>query len=159
MGMTMPRYATLFLALSLCGCASAPKAPPSDPAAVALERSAAEVSRSITNLAEVEQYDRFKRMSSQPRVYSQVADMSEVVSIPWDGPIEAAVRKLAAQSGYSTKVIGRAPVIPVLVRLGADPASVSDHLRNVGYQAGSRADVTVYPDQKIVELSYSDAGL
>ncbi|MGX9960635.1 DotD/TraH family lipoprotein [Xanthomonas euvesicatoria] len=148
---------TLLVALALGGCASTPKPTP-DPAELALKRSAAEVSRSITDLAEVEQYDRFRRMPAQPRVYDQVQDMEQVVSMEWDGPIETVVRRLAAESGYTAKVIGRAPVIPVLVRLTGSPATVSDHLRNVGYQAGARADVTIYTDRKIVELSYNDAG-
>ena len=155
----MPRYVPLLLMLCAGGCASGPQAQSPDPAALALERSAAEVSRSITALAEVEQYDRFKQMPGRPRVYTQVADMSQVVAMPWDGPIEAAARRLASESGYALKVVGRPPVIPVLVRLTDAPATVSDHLRNVGLQAGSRADVVVYPDKKVVELGYSDAGL
>lgn len=148
------------LAATLAACASAPPAPAtSDATVVALNRSAAEVSRSITALAEVEQYDRFKRLPNQPGVYEQVPGMTQVVTMPWDGPAEAAARQLASQSGYTFKVSGKPPVIPVLVQLGTDPATISDLLRNVGLQAGARADVLVYPAQRIVELRYTDVGL
>lgn len=145
---------------TLAACASnkpAPSAP--DTTLVALDRSAAEVSRSITALAEVEQYDRFKRLSDQPSVYEQVPGMTQIVTMPWDGPAEAAARQLATQAGYTFKVAGRAPVIPVLVQLSNQPATISDLLRNVGLQAGARADIFVYPAQRIVELRYSDAGI
>lgn len=144
--------------LSACATPPPTQAAP-DSTLVALDRSAAAVSNSITALAEVEQYDRFKRVPNQPRVYEQVADMTQVVTMPWDGPVEAAVRQLAQQAGYTLKVAGRPPVIPVLVQLTKEPATISDLMRNVGLQAGSRADVLVYPGQKIVELRYSDAGI
>lgn len=155
-------FAAAALATLLAGCASAPRQappPPTDPTLAALDRSAAEVSRSITALAEVEQYDRFKREPQQPRSYEQVKDMTQVVTMPWEGPVEAAVRQLAQHAGYTLKVIGRSPVIPILVQIGAQPATVSDLLRNVGLQAGARADVIVYPEQRIVELRYSDAAI
>lgn len=145
---------------TLAGCAGHRPTPPApDATLVALDRSAAEVSRSITALAEVEQYDRFKRLPNQPSVYEQVPGMSQLVTIPWDGPIEAAVRQLATQAGFNFKVAGKPPVIPVLVQLTNQPASISDLLRNLGLQAGTRADVYVYPAQRIVELRYSDAGI
>lgn len=152
--------AALAAATTLAACASNPPAPSTpDPTLTAIDRSAAEVSRSITALAEVEQYDRFKRMPGQPRNFEQIPDMAQTVSMPWDGPVEAAVRQLARQAGYTFKLAGRPPVIPVLVQLPDQPASISDLLRNVGLQAGSRADVFVYPGQRIVELRYSDAGI
>ncbi|CAN7532259.1 DotD/TraH family lipoprotein [Pseudoxanthomonas sp. LjRoot168] len=145
----------------MAGCATTkPTGPaPVDSTTQAIERSATDISQSLVRLAEVEQYDRLRQMPDQPKAYTQVPDMLQMVSIPWDGPIEAAVRKLAKEAGYTPKILGRAPVIPVLVRIGTEPASVSDHLRNVGYQAGSRADVVVYPAKKVVELSYNDVGL
>lgn len=144
----------------LAACASTPPVPAAaDSTLLALDRSAAEVSRSITALAEVEQYDRFKRLPEQPSVYEQIPGMTQVVTMPWDGPAEAAGRQLATQAGYVFKVAGKPPVIPVLVQLSNQPATISDLLRNVGLQAGSRADIYVYPAQRIVELRYSDAGI
>ena len=150
----------VILAATLAACASTPPVPaPADATIVALDRSAAAVSRSISALAEVEQYDRFKRLPNQPGVYEQVPGMTQVVTMPWDGPVEAAVRQLATQGGYTFKVSGKPPVIPVLVQLTSEPATLSDLLRNVGLQAGSRADVLVYSAQRIIELRYTDAGL
>lgn len=148
------------VAALLAGCATkAPVTAPHDPTVEAIEKSASEISTALTRLAEVEQYDRMRQMPDQPKAYTQVPDMVQMISIPWDGPIEAAVRKLSKEAGYTTRVLGRTPVIPVLVRLDNQPASISDHLRNLGYQAGSRADITIFPGNKVVELSYRDAGL
>ena len=148
----------------LLGCAStsvgkSPAIPPTDPASSALARSAAEVSQSIRKLAEVEQYDRFAKLPGPLGPYDQVKDMVQMVTMPWEGPVESAAEQLAQHAKYQFKVSGRSPVIPILVRISSQPATVSDHLRNIGLQSGSRADLIIYPDQRIVELRYSDAGI
>ena len=150
----------------LAGCASSTKVKSGseslaihDPASSALARSADEVSQSIRKLAEVEQYDRFQKLPGPLGPYDQVPDMVQMVTMPWDGPVESAAEQLTQHAKYQFKVSGRSPVIPILVRIGAQPATVSDHLRNIGMQAGSRADLIVYPQQRIVELRYSDAGI
>lgn len=153
------------IALVVCAAGACSTTPPprtpleGDLALQALTRSADEVSQSIRKLAEVEQYDRFRTQPGPIGPYAQVKDMVQLVTMPWDGPIEAAARQLAGESGYQFKVAGRSPVIPILVRIGSAPASISDHLRNIGMQAGSRADLVVYPQQRIVELRYSNAGV
>lgn len=151
----------VLVACALSACATTPPREPTDAdlALQALSRSADEVSQSIRKLAEVEQYDRFKKLPGPTGPYEQVKDMTEVVTMTWDGPIEAVARQLALQSNYQFKVTGRSPVIPILVRIGPAPATISDHLRNAGMQAGARADLIVYPQQRIVELRYSDAGV
>ncbi|OWQ61373.1 DotD/TraH family lipoprotein [Stenotrophomonas maltophilia] len=156
----MRKLAICSLAMAMAACATKPvKEVPVDPTAAALNRSALDISSALLRLAEVEQYDRLKRMPNQVRPYMQVKDMAQVVSLPWDGPLEAAVRRLARESGYAVKAIGRVPVIPILVRIGEEPATVSDHLRSLGYQAGSRCDVVVDTARKVVTLEYRDAGL
>jgi len=152
--------ALVVCAVSACTTTPPPREPTeADLTLRALSRSADDVSQSIRKLAEVEQYDRFKTLPGPIGPYEQVKDMAQVVSMTWDGPIEAAARQLAGQSGYQFKVAGRSPVIPILVRIGPAPASISDHLRNIGMQAGARADLVVYPQQRIVELRYSNAGV
>ena len=147
----------------MAACSSAPTKPAApvalDPASAALNRSASEISQSIRRLAEVEQYDRFKKLPGPLGPYEQIDDMVQQVTMPWDGPIETAAEQLALHAQYTFKTTGRRPVIPILVRIGPESATVSDHLRSIGMQAASRADLVVYPQQRIVELRYSDAGV
>lgn len=161
-GVVMKRLLGAALLVGLSACSSAPTVTTSpvgeDRTLQALERSAGDVSQSIRALAEVEQYDRFKKLPG-PTAYAQVKDMAQLVTMPWDGPIESAARTLTGYAGYEFKVAGRSPIIPILVRIGPAPATISDHLRGIGMQAGSRADLFVYPQQRIVELRYSDAGV
>lgn len=161
--MTKRLASLILLALLIPGCASMNQPPKpateDDPALVDLKKTAGEIERSLSLLAEAEQYEKMKQNPTQPRIYKQIKGMEQVVTMPWQGTIEQAVSKLAGYSGFDAKFMGKPPAIPIIVQIGRDPATVSDHLRNIGIQAGNRADIVVDPVQKIVELRYSDGGL
>lgn len=153
--------AVLLVAL-ISGCAANPQKeekPAStqpDPALSMLHKTARSIEQSLTQLAEAEQYEKMKQKPGEPRIYAQIAGMEMTVTMPWQGGIEQAVSKLAGYSKFEVKFMGRPPAIPILVQIGRDPATVSDHLRNIGIQAGSRADVVVDPKKKIVEVRYGN---
>jgi defect-in-organelle-trafficking protein DotD len=127
-----------------------------DPALLMLNKAASNIERSLTQLAEAEQFEKMKIKPKEPRIYTQVPGMEGLITMPWNGTIEQAVSKLAAFAGYEVKFMGKPPVIPILVQIGRDPATVSDHLRSIGIQAGARADILIYPPQKIVEVRYGN---
>lgn len=146
-------------ATGLVGCAT--QQPPvdktADPAYQALVKSAKNIEQSLVSLAEAEQYEKMKNIPGQPRIFKQVRGMEQFVTMPWNGTLEQAVSKLAAFSGFEVKFMGKTPTLPILVMIGKDSATVSDHLRNVGIQAGDRADVIIDPAAKIVEVRYGNA--
>lgn len=154
-------HSVLLLAF-ISGCAIGPQkeekpaAQQPDQALSMLHKTARSIEQSLTQLAEAEQYEKMKQKPNEPRIYKQITGMEGVVTMPWQGTIEQAVSKLAGFSGYEVKFMGKPPTIPILVQIGREPATVSDHLRNIGIQAGSRADIIVDPKQKIVEVRYGN---
>jgi defect-in-organelle-trafficking protein DotD len=145
------------------GCANLPHGAPgadaNDPAYKALVTSAQHIESSLSLLAEAEQFDKLKETPGTPRVYQQVPGMEQVITMPWTGTLEQAVAKLTAFAGYNIRMVGKPPITPILVTLGSEPASVSDHLRNLGIQAGTRADLVVDPNTRTVELRYGQGGV
>lgn len=152
----------LVLLVSISGCAVGPQkeerpaSQQQDQALSMLHKTARSIEQSLTQLAEAEQYDKMKQKPGEPRIYKQIPGMEAVVTMPWQGTVEQAVSKLASFSGFEVKFMGKPPALPILVQIGRDAATVSDHLRNVGIQAGSRADIIVDPKQKIVEVRYGN---
>lgn len=161
--MKLQGFSCVFTAMIVTGCASTAPATNNsleqDPAFQMLARSARNIEQSLTQLAEAEQFDKMKVQPGQPRIFEQIRGMEQVVTMPWQGTLEQATVKLATFSGFEVKFYGKAPVTPILVQIGRDPATISDHLRNLGIQAGSRADLIVDPTKKIVGIKYGNGGL
>lgn len=153
-------FSTALLLFFISGCASQPKVeapvPQQDQALLMLQKSAQSIQQSLNQLAEAEQYEKMKQKPNEPRIRKQIQGMEAAVTMPWSGTIEQAVSKLASFSGYEVKFMGRPPVIPILVQIGREAATISDHMRNIGIQAGSRADLVIDPKQKIVEVRYAN---
>lgn len=153
-------FSTALLLSFISGCASQPKVeapvPQQDQALLMLQKTAQSIQQSLNQLAEAEQYEKMKQKPNEPRIRKQIQGMEEAVTMPWSGTIEQAVSKLASFSGYEVKFMGRPPIIPILVQIGREAATISDHMRNIGIQAGSRADLVIDPKQKIVEVRYAN---
>lgn len=146
--------AFLSILILLSGCSSAP--PPRHPLGtdVALAEASYSVSRSIVNLAEIAQAAHpVCELKSQPAPASY--GMGQLTSVDWSGPIQPLVEQLAVNSGYRLRVLGRCPAIPVLVSVYSKNMLLADVLRDVGYQAGRRASIVVFPENRVVELRYA----
>lgn len=160
--MKIKAITAVVLLASISGCALGPQkeekpaSAQEDQAIAMLHKTARSIEQSLTLLAEAEQYDKMKVKPDTPRVYKQIPGMEAMVTMPWQGTLEQAVSKLCGVSGYEVKFVGKAPVLPILIQIGREPASVSDHMRNIGIQAGSRADLVVDAKVKLVEVRYGD---
>jgi defect-in-organelle-trafficking protein DotD len=161
--MKLKAVSPLFLATLISGCALTSPVTSSqtdqDPAYQMLVKSARNIEQSLGALSEAEQFEKMKQNANQPRIFKQIRGMEQMITMPWYGTMEQAVTKLAVFSGFEVKFMGKPSVMPILVQIGRDPATVSDHLRNVGIQAGVRADIIVDPAQKIVEVRYGAGGV
>ncbi len=80
--------------------------------------------------------------------------MTAQASIDWNGPVEPVLKKIASAAGYSLRVLGSAPPIPVLVLVNAENQPLADILRNVMYQVNNKAAIAVYPKARVIELRY-----
>lgn len=126
-----------------------------DPVSLRLASAADRASAALQTLASVEQA-RTPSVAIQS-VPSAPQELRRSVSVEWVGPIEPLTQKLADRAGYRFRVNGDAPPAPVVVHVVAKQKSVVEVLRDVGLQAGTRADVSVDVDQKVVELNYAPA--
>ncbi len=124
-----------------------------DPVALRLSAAVDKASAALQTLASVEQ-------ARNPGVNLQMppsapAELRRIVSVDWTGPIEPIARSLADRAGYQMQIHGDRPPVPVVVSLVAREKSVVEVLRDIGLQAGQRADVVVDPDRRLVELNYA----
>jgi defect in organelle trafficking protein DotD len=124
-----------------------------DPVALRLASAVDRASAALQTLASVEQ-------ARNPGVAMQAApyapqELRRTVSVNWVGPIEPVVQKLADRAGYRLQVNGDVPPVPVIISLNVVEKSVVETLRDVGLQAGQRADIAVDPERRIVELNYA----
>jgi defect-in-organelle-trafficking protein DotD len=144
----------IWLSLTLCACATPPPRDPPDSSGSALAEASYAVSRNLSTLTEVAQAAHpipDMPPSASPASYG----MAGLTSVDWSGPVEPLVRQIAKSVNYRTRVLGRAPAIPVMVSIYDKNMMVADILRDVGYQCGRRATVVVYPDSRVIELRYA----
>jgi len=85
---------------------------------------------------------------------SQAYGMSSLASIDWSGPIGPIVNRIAEAAHYKLRILGRPQALPVLISITAKNKPLGDILRDIDYQAGSKANIKVYPDSQIIELRY-----
>lgn len=124
-----------------------------DPLGLRLASAADRATAALQTLASVEQY-RTPAASIQT-VPAAPQELRRSVSVEWIGPIAPLAQQLADRAGYRFRVNGDVPAAPIVVNVSAKQKSVVEVLRDVGLQAGTRADISVDVDQKVVELNYA----
>ncbi len=124
-----------------------------DPVGLRLAAAVDKASAALQTLASVEQA-RNPNVSIQT-VPNAPRELRRTVSIDWVGPIEPLTRTLADRAGYQVQINGDKPPVPVVVSVKAREKSVVEVLRDLGLQAGRRADIVVDTERRIVELNYA----
>lgn len=124
-----------------------------DPVALRLSSAVDKASAALQTLASVEQARNPNASLQLPP--SAPVELRRIVSVDWTGPIEPIARTLADRAGYKMQINGDVPPVPVVVSVVAREKSVIEVLRDVGLQAGTRADISVDPDRRLVELNYA----
>lgn len=124
-----------------------------DPVALRLAMAADHATAALQTLASIEQ-------AKNPGVAVQTApsapqELRRVMSVSWVGPIEPLAQSLADRAGYQFQVNGSKPPVPVVVSVEAREKSVVEILRDLGLQAGRRADIVVDTERRVVELNYA----
>ncbi len=148
---------TLATLLSACTPVTYKKPPynaPSNDATIKLAEAATSVSNSMLEVARVEKVvtpPKVDNLQTIPNTRSLLAH----ASVDWSGPIGELAERLAHAAVLRLRVLGHAPAIPVLVSLNHADRSIAELLRDIDYQAGSKASLHVYPNSKVVELRYA----
>lgn len=90
----------------------------------------------------------------QPPKNPKAIGMAQETSLDWTGPIEPLLEKIASASHYKLSVLGKKPAIPVIVSINETNVPLAEILRNATYQVEKKADISVYPSRKTIELRY-----
>lgn len=151
-------FSGLVLTLSLAACAPYAKVDQQmvvspDPVGLRLASAVDKASAALQTLASVEQA-RNPGVAIQSVPYAP-QELRRTVSLDWVGPVEPVVRSLADRAGYRFQVNGDVPPAPLVVSIQAKQKSVVEVLRDIGLQAGTRADIAVDPEARVVELNYA----
>jgi defect in organelle trafficking protein DotD len=79
------------------------------------------------------------------------------ITLRWSGPIETVVRALAERAGLKFRVKGNIPSVPLTVNVDVYQQPILHVLRDIGLQAGHRADIAVDDASGVVEVRYAPA--
>lgn len=146
------------LGLLIVGCSSNPTVNADETlnqgANIKLAESATTISNSLSSSAAIQ------RATTSPLSMKQLPDpnsynMDTLASVDWSGPIGPIVEKIAQASNYQLRVLGQPPAIPALVAINEQNTPLGYILRDLDYQAGSKANIVVYPDRRVIELRYA----
>lgn len=121
---------------------------------VKLAQAADKASHALDSIASIEQY---RAPATPPREdYSNVpANLMQMVSVRWSGPAELIVKSLAERAGMKFAVKGSVPPVPLTVNIDAYQQPIIHILRDIGLQAGHRADLAVDTAVGVVEVRYA----
>lgn len=146
----------LLLAGALAGCATAPPrttTPPPDPALIALNSSAARISKSLTQLTRLQQVG-----TPAVPVYQTPTSgaLSTPVTLNWAGSAAPAVKAIAQMVGghWHVKEVGRPPLVPVVVHINVTGVPAYKVLEDIGWQAGQKTGVVVDRASRTIEVVY-----
>lgn len=120
---------------------------------ITLAQASSTISDSLTASEEIQRATTSPlSMKSLPN--ADAYNMDALASIDWSGPIGPIVEKIAQASQYQLRVLGNVPAIPVLISIHQKNTPLGYILRDIDYQAGTKANVVVFPDTRIIELRY-----
>ncbi len=118
-----------------------------------LANSADSIQRNLGTLAMLQESKAPPLLNTAPLVTPE-GGLGACADIDWTGPIEPLVHKVAEMSNYRVKILGNEPAIPVIISISQEKIVLADILKNAGLQAGRRANLYVFPANKVIEIRY-----
>jgi hypothetical protein len=145
--------------VALAGCDHTmtvkPVATEPDIVTVKLAQAADKASAALDSISGIEQ-----QRGPAPAVedYSNAPQsLMQPVTLRWSGPIEQVTKTLAEKAGYHFHVKGNVPPVPLTVNIDVYQQPILHVLRNIGLQAGHRADLGVDAAGGMIEVRYAPA--
>ncbi len=149
--------AWVVVGLLLAGCAQhevVPVATEPDLVGTRIAQAAEKASKALDTVAGIEQY-REPQMPPPEDYSSAPAELTQLITVRWSGPIEQMVETLAARAGMRMNRVGNPPSVPLLVSVDVYQKPLIEVLHSVGLQAGRRADVSVNSLNGMIEIRYA----
>ncbi len=145
-------------ALFFVGCSDPeikPVATEPDIVSLKLAQSADKAARALDTIAHIEKFRAPAAPPIQEDFASAPQNLTQPISLRWSGPIEQVTRTLAERAGLRFRVKGRQPGTPLLVNIDAYQQPILHIFQNIGFQAGTRADVAIDQNEGVVEVRYA----
>lgn len=118
-----------------------------------LSEASVDVNHSLQQMAAIELATHPKAKLPAP-LNPALIGMAQQTSLEWTGPIEPLLQKIAEASRYKLRVLGQEPAIPVIVAINETNVPLAEILRDATYQVENKANITLYPGTKTIELRY-----
>ena len=121
---------------------------------VKLAQAADKASEALDNIAGIEQ----QQSPAAPPIENYTnapSNLMQPVSVRWSGPIEEISKTLAERAGLRFRVKGNIPAVPLTVTVDAYQQPIMHVLRDIGLQAGHRADLAVNASEGVIEIRYA----
>lgn len=115
---------------------------------------ASSVDDSYTTLARSRILPLKKQIVNTEPLITPAAKLGQKIALDYSGPIYSLMQKIASMTDYRVKVIGKEPAIPVIVTIVNDETTMADTIKNAALQAGNKANIVVYPENKVLEIRY-----
>ncbi len=146
--------------LLLAGCEQEPMRPVAtepDIVTVKLAQAADKASKALDAIANIEQQQNPAVPPMQEDDTNISSNLLQPVSLRWSGPIEQVGQVLAERAGLMFRVKGNRPSVPLVVNVDAYQQPLIHVLRDIGLQAGGRADIAVNQASGVIEVRYAAA--
>lgn len=118
-----------------------------------LAEAAVSVGQSMQQMSAIDMATHPKTKLQEP-LNPEVIGMTQPTSLDWSGPIEPLLERVANTANYHLRILGKEPPIPVLVAINMNDVPLADIVRNAAFQVEKKADITIYPESKTIELRY-----
>ncbi len=80
--------------------------------------------------------------------------MGMMLAFHWDGTLNGAVHALAKYTGMHVRIVGHAPIQPVMVYVHSNNTTVAKVLYDLGIQSGNDVGVVPLPSKNTIEIVY-----
>jgi len=146
----------LLVGLSLAACAGpsvTPVATEPDLVGTRIAQATEKASEALQTIAGIEQVR--TPIKADDDFSSASPSLTQPITVRWSGPIEQMAQTLAARAGFGFKTVGSKPASPITINVDVYQAPLADVLRDIGLQAGQRADLTINSRSNSVEIRYA----
>lgn len=123
-----------------------------DKVSLMLAQAADKASVALETLAAVE-YARTPSASVGP-IENAPPELRRAMTLSWVGPVEPLTKMMADRAGYGYMTLGAEPPVPMVVSVNVENTPIIDILRSVGLQMGTRANLRVDSENKVIEVQY-----
>ena len=147
----------VLVALTACennGLTVTPVATEPDLVSTRIAQAAEKASEALNTISGIEQ-QRSPAAPPAPDYNGVPPNMMQPITIKWTGPIEQITQTLATRAGLRFRTKGRMPPVPLTVNVDVYQQPLIDVLRNIGLQAGRRADLNVDGQGGVIEIRYA----